>query len=390
MTAIRHWLETRLAEIGQAGRHRRRRVIRGSHGAQMEVDGRRCLCFCSNDYLGLASHPELARALAEGAERCGTGSGASPLVSGYNAEHRALEEELADFLGRERALLFSSGFAANLGVVEALAQRDGRIFEDRLNHASLLDGARLSGARLRRYPHTDTARLQSWLQRAAGERMLVATDAVFSMDGDTAPLQQLGRCASAAGAWLMVDDAHGLGVFGPEGRGAVAEAGLGAGDVPVLTATLGKSLGVSGAFVAGSDALIETLVNTARSLIFSTAPPPALAVAARRALKLLRAEPWRRERLHALIRRFREGAAALDLPLTPSRSAIQPLVIGEDGEAVALSDRLLEQGFLVPAIRPPTVPAGTARLRITLSAAHENHQVDALLDALQQCLERRV
>lgn len=354
------------------------------------VDGRQCISFCSNDYLGLAAHPALGEALARGAAECGVGSGASPLVSGYNMEHRALEEELAEFLGRERALLFPSGFAANLGVVEALTGRGARIFEDRLNHASLLDGARLADARLRRYPHNDVARLGEWLQRVSGERVLVASDAVFSMDGDGAPLVDLARCTREAGAWLMVDDAHGLGVMGPEGRGAVAEAGLGDEEVPILTATLGKSLGVSGAFVAGREALIELLVNTARSLIYSTAQPPALATAARRALQIMQAEPGRRERLQGLIRRFRQGAAELGLPLMPSASAIQPLVIGEDEATVALSDALLEHGFLVPAIRPPTVPAGTARLRITLSAAHENHQVDALLDALQQCLERRV
>lgn len=388
MTELEHWLSARRDEFKAAGRYRRRRVVNGRPGVTMTVDGRECLSFCSNDYLGLAGHPALAQALARAAAEYGVGSGASPLVCGYHAEHRALEEELADFLGRERVLLFASGYAANSGVVEALAGRGTRIFEDRLNHASLLDGARLSEARLRRYPHGDTARLGQWLDRAGGEPALIASDAVFSMDGDCAPLSALARTASEQGGWLMVDDAHGLGVFGPEGRGAVAAAGLGQADVPVLTATLGKSLGVAGAFVAGSQMLIETLINSARSLIYSTAPPPALARAARRALQLLQTEPWRRAHLQEMIRRFRQGASDRNLPILPSESAIQGLVLGEDRAAVALSDALLGRGILAPAIRPPTVPAGTARVRLTLSAAHSGEQVDRLLDCLHELWNR--
>jgi 8-amino-7-oxononanoate synthase len=340
------------------------------------------LAFCSNDYLGLADHPLVTAALARGAERWGVGSGAAHLVSGHSAAHQALEEELADFLGRPRALLFSTGYMANLGVVAALAGRGDWVYEDRLAHASLIDGALLSRARLRRYPHGDAAALDR-LARARPPR-LIATDGVFSMDGDLAPLPALAETARRAGAWLLVDDAHGIGVLGREGRGSLDHWGLGTAEVPILMGTLGKALGTFGAFVAGEQGLIETLIQRARPYIYTTAGPPALAEATRMSLALARRDEWRRERLRALIARLRAGAAALGLPLAESQTPIQPLMAGDSARALAWSQSLESQGILVTPIRPPTVPEGTARLRIALSAAHSEAQVDRLLEALAE------
>ena len=345
------------------------------------MDGRRLVGFCSNDYLGLAGHPAVARALARGAERWGAGAGAAHLLGGHTAAHAALEEALAEWTGRPRALLFSTGYMANLAVVGVLAGRGETVYEDRLDHASLIDAARLSGARLRRYPHGDAVRLAAWLA-ADRTAAVVATDGVFSMDGDLAPLPALAEAARAAGAWLVVDDAHGLGVVGPDGGGTVAHHGLDLEAVPALVGTLGKALGTFGAFVAGGPELIEALVQWGRSYVYTTAPPPALAEATREALRIARAEPWRRERALALARRFREGAEALGLPLAPSATPIQPVMAGTSACATALAASLERAGFLVPAVRPPTVPEGTARLRVTLSAGHTEAQVDALLEAL--------
>jgi 8-amino-7-oxononanoate synthase len=295
-----------------------------------------------------------------------------------------LEEALAEFTGRPRALLFSSGYAANTGVLTSLLQRGDQVFEDRLNHASLLDGGLHSGARFRRFPHNDVAALAAKLDPGAGPA-LVAVDGVFSMDGDTAPLAELADLCRERDAWLMVDDAHGFGVMGRTGAGSTEAAGLGLEDVPVLMATLGKALGTAGAFVAGSDLLVEGLIQQARNYIYTTAMPPAVAAAGLAALRLLSVESWRREHLAGLIRRFRQGAAQLDLPLMESDSAIQPLLVGDAARALALSGQLRQQGLLIGAIRPPTVPAGTSRLRITLSAAHSEQQIDRLLDALGAC-----
>lgn len=384
--SLDEFLQRRLVDVEARNLYRRRRVIAGAHGVQARVDGRDVTVFCSNDYIGLATHPELQAAMVRAVEQQGVGSGASQLVSGHNAAHRALEEELAEFLGRPRALLLSSGYLANVGVISALMGRGDTIYSDGLNHASLIDGMRLSKAGIRRYAHADMGDLQMHIAQPAEGHRLIVSDGVFSMDGDVAPLIELAKMASGRDAWLMIDDAHGLGVLGPQGQGSVAAAGLGIDEVPILVATLGKSLGAAGAFVAGSEALIETLIQSTRTFIFSTAPPPAVAEAARAGLKLVKEEAWRREHLFELIAYFREGAAARGLPLGASTTPIQPLVLGEEQRALDVSAGLLERGYLVTAIRPPTVPRGTARLRITFSAAHSVEQVDGLLAALEGAL----
>lgn len=373
-------LEQALERLRAAGLYRRRRVQDRPQQPEAIVDGRPMLSFCSNDYLGLANHPVVIAALQRGAERWGVGSGAAHLVNGHSAAHHALEEELADFTGRLRALLFSTGYIANIGIISALTGRGDTLWQDRLNHASLLDGALLSRATLRRYPHADAAELD----RLLGNRdtRMIASDGVFSMDGDLAPLPALALIARRAGAWLLVDDAHGLGVLGREGRGTLDHFGLDAEQVPILMGTLGKAFGTFGAFVAGSDALIETLIQRARSYIFTTAAPPALAEATRTSLALVRREDWRREHLQALIARFRAGANQLGLPLSESPTPIQPLIAGSSHQALAWAAELEARGILVGAIRPPTVPEGSARLRICLSAAHTETMVDRLLDAL--------
>jgi 8-amino-7-oxononanoate synthase len=362
--------------------YRTRLVVDTPQGVTVRIDGRDYLSFCSNDYLGLARHPDVVAAFHQGLDEFGAGSGAAHLITGHSRAHHALEEELAEFLQRPRALLFSTGYMANLGVMSALLGRGDRVFEDHGNHASLLDGARLSGARLLRYRHGDAADLETRLVNAPAGELLVATDGVFSMDGDVAPLGQLAGIAAGHAAWFMVDDAHGLGVTGPGGRGSVAQAGLELTQVPILVGTLGKAFGTFGAFVAGSDELIETLIQGARTYIYTTAPPPALATATRAALRLVREEGWRREQLHTLIKRFRRGARQLGLELCDSETPIQPLMVGAADEALRLSRVLREQGILITAIRPPTVAEGASRLRITFSAAHSEQQVDRLLEAL--------
>ncbi|WP_026107126.1 8-amino-7-oxononanoate synthase [Dyella ginsengisoli] len=377
-------LAVQTAERARAALLRRTRSVEHAEGPWLEIDGRRLLGFCSNDYLGLAQHPQLIAAFKRVADDEGVGSTAAHLVCGHRREHAKLEEALADWTGRERALLFSTGYAANLGVQQALLGGvDGAIcVQDKLNHASLIDGCRLAGAELKRYPHADPAGAARQLASRASAPALLATDGVFSMDGDVAPLATLAALAAREGATLMVDDAHGLGVLGEQGAGSVAAAGLGETEAPVLMATLGKALGCAGAFVAGSAALIEGLTQFARPHVYSTAMPPALAAAALAAVRLAREEDWRREKLAALVARFRHGAAELGLPLMDSPTAIQPLLLGDAGAALAASQALEAQGLLVTAIRPPTVPSGQARLRITLSAAHEENHVDRLLEAL--------
>jgi 8-amino-7-oxononanoate synthase len=322
-------------------------------------------------------------AVKQAVDRYGVGSGASHLITGHSLPHHALEEELAEFTGRPRALLFSTGYMANLGTISALVRRGDSVFADRLNHASLLDGALLSRAQLSRYPHGDVGRLEEMVDRVSARRKLIVSDGVFSMDGDLAPVPALAAVARRRGAWLMVDDAHGLGVLGATGAGTLEHYALGGGDVPILIGTLGKALGTFGAFVAGSEALIETLIQRARSYVYTTALPPAVAEATRMSLQLLREEGWRREHLSALVARFRRGAAQLGLPLSVSQTPIQPLIVGEAEAALRLSAALRDCGVLVHAIRPPTVPKGTARLRITFSAAHAEAQVDQLLSALE-------
>jgi len=366
--------------------YRTRQVLDGPQGVEVHIEGRPYLSFCSNDYLGLANHPEVVAAFHRGLDEYGAGSGAAHLISGHSRAHHALEEELADYVGRPRALLFSTGYMANLGVVSALAGHGDRVFEDQTNHASLLDGARLSGARLIRYRHGDCAALEQRLAAAPAGEYLVATDGVFSMDGDLAPLPGLAALAAAHEAWLLVDDAHGFGVIGPGGRGTAAHYGLASAQVPILMGTLGKAFGTFGAFVAGSETLVETLIQEARTYIYTTAPPPAAAAATRAALQLVKEQDWRREQLRVLVRRFREGATQLGLELADSFTPIQPLIVGEAAAALHLGEALRTRGILIGAIRPPTVPPGSARLRITFSAAHSEAQVDRLLDTLEQLM----
>jgi len=368
----------------EQGLYRQRLTLESAQGPVVRLAGRDYLNFCSNDYLGLAAHPRVVEAFQRATATYGVGSGASHLVCGHSAPHHELEEALAEFTGRPRALLFSSGYMANMGILTTLLQRGDFVFEDRLNHASLLDGGLHSGARFQRFAHCDVNALQTRLAAADGLK-LVAVDGVFSMDGDTAPLAELASACAQQHAWLMVDDAHGFGVMGDRGAGSTEAAGLDLADVPVLMATLGKSLGTAGAFVAGSQELIEALIQQARTYIYTTALPPAVAAASLESLQLLRDEAWRRDHLAALISRFRKGAAQLDLPLLDSSSAIQPLLVGAADRAVGLSEQLKTRGLLIGAIRPPTVPAGTSRLRITLSAAHSEAQVDQLLEQLSAC-----
>nr|WP_217807330.1 8-amino-7-oxononanoate synthase [Methylomagnum ishizawai] len=388
---MRGELRARLAALERDGLYRRRRVLEGPQGVDVVVEGRQRVNFSGNDYLGLANHPEVVAALRRGAEDYGAGAGAAHLVSGHGRAHHALEEELAEFTGRERALLFSTGYMANLGAITALAGRGDTVFEDRLNHASLLDGALLSGARLKRYPHADAAALrQSLSAGSAGDAStrLIVSDGLFSMDGDVAPVAELAAVARELDAVLMIDDAHGLGVLGGRGGGVLELADLGQDAVPVLVGTLGKAFGTFGAFVAGCAELIEYLIQRARTYLYTTALPPAMAEASRAALRLAREESWRRGHLHRLIQRFRAGAGQLGLVLMPSTSPIQPVVLGANASVVRAGTALFEAGFLVGAIRPPTVPVGTARLRITLSAAHTETQVDSLLAALADLAAR--
>ena len=382
-------LSRQLEQRRQKNLYRERRVLDSPQGVEITIDGKQLLSFCSNDYLGLANHPDVIAAFHRGLDQYGAGSGAAHLVTGHSRAHHALEEALADFTGRPRALLFSTGYMANLGVMSALLGRGDHVFEDRLNHASLLDGARLSEAKLRRYAHNDMDQLAAALSSAPKGESLVATDGVFSMDGDSAPLPALSETAARHAAWLMVDDAHGLGVLGRNGRGSVDVAGLDGQAVPILVGTLGKAFGTFGAFVAGSEALIETLIQSARTWIYTTALPPAVAVATTAALAHVREDDWRREQLTQLVARFRRGAAQLGLQLTQPSTPIQPLVVGSAADAVSLSEALRERGILVTAIRPPTVPEGTARLRVTFSAAHTEAQVDRLLEGLESVISRK-
>ncbi len=377
-----------LAELEARGLRRQRRTVRRGEPqtADIQLDGRRCVDFCSNDYLGLAAHPRVVEAFIGAARMHGVGARASHLITGHQAEHEALERELAAYTGRERAIVFSTGYMANLGLVAALAGRDADVFGDCLNHASLIDGGRLSGARLHRYPHIDVAALAGQLAVRESGTALVLTDGVFSMDGDFAPLPALAAACAKHGALLAVDDAHGLGVVGASGRGSLEHFGLAPAQVPALVGTFGKAFGTFGAFIAGSEDLIEMLVQRARTYIYTTALPPAVAAATRTALAVSIDEPWRRERVLALTRRFRELALAVGIPLAASATPIQPILLGGVDAAMQASHALLERGFFVAAIRPPTVPAGSSRLRVTLSTAHRDGDVEALVAALADLL----
>ena len=376
-------LQARLAARRAEHLYRQRPLLASPQGPEVVVDGQRLLNFCSNDYLGLANHPEVIRAMQDGVTKWGVGGGASHLVIGHSGPHHELEEALAEFTGRPRALLFSTGYMANLAAVTALVGQGDTVLEDRLNHASLLDAGLLSGARFSRYLHNDAESLGKRLGKAEGST-LVVTDGVFSMDGDLAELPALCAQARRHGAWMMVDDAHGFGALGASGAGVVEHFGLELDDVPVLVGTLGKAFGTAGAFVAGSDELIETLIQFARPYIYTTSQPPAVACATLKSMELLRSEGWRREHLQRLVARLREGAAQIGLTLMDSPTPIQPVLIGDSARALRLSALLRERGILVGAIRPPTVPAGSARLRITLSATHSEAQLERLLQALAE------
>lgn len=377
-------LDARLAQRRAEDLYRQRPTLQSPQGPEVVVDGQPLTAFCSNDYLGLANHPDVIEAWCSGARTWGVGGGASHLVMGHSTPHHAVEEALAELTGRPRALLFSTGYMANLGAITALVGQGDTVLQDRLNHASLLDGGLLSKARFSRYLHNDVVSLANRLTQATGNT-LVITDGVFSMDGDLADLPALAKAARARDAWLMVDDAHGLGTLGEQGGGIVEHFGLGIDEVPVLVGTLGKACGTAGAFVAGSEALIETLIQFARPYIYTTSQPPGLACATLKSLDLLRRERWRREHLNALIAQFREGARRIGLRLMDSPTAIQPILVGDSAQALQLSQRLRERGLLVTAIRPPTVAKGSARLRVTLSAAHSAAQVRLLLNALDEC-----
>jgi len=377
-------LKPRLDERESAHLYRRRRTLESAQAPKVIVDGREYLAFCSNDYLGIAADARIAAALREGSELYGTGSGASHLVLGHSRAHHQLEEALAEHTQRDRVLLFSTGYMANLGAIAALAGRGDRVFQDRLNHASLLDGGLLSGARFQRYQHADCASLNKQLEEYGNTDALVVTDGVFSMDGDIAPLQKMAEICSQHQAHLLVDDAHGFGVLGAKGAGVAEFYNLNQQQLPVLIGTLGKAFGTAGAFVAGSETLIEYLIQFARPYIYTTAMPPAVAHATLKSLEIVRAESWRREKLAALIQQFRLGAKAMGFELMDSDTAIQPILIGASDRAMAISHALENQGIFVGAIRPPTVPANSARLRVTLSAAHTQEQVHQLLLALEQ------
>ncbi len=366
--------------------YRQRRLLESAQAAEVVIDGKPCINFCSNDYLGLANHPAVVTAFQQAANDYGVGSGASHLVCGHGQCHQQLEEELAAFTGRDRALLFSTGYMANLAVISTLLGKKDFVFEDKLNHASLIDGGLLSAARFQRYLHNDMDSLEKKLARAGEGRKLIVVDGVFSMDGDLAPLPALSALAEKYQAWLMVDDAHGIGVLGDSGAGCAEHFSLDQQQLPIVMATLGKAFGSFGAFVAGSEVLIESLIQFARPYIYTTALPPAVAAASLASLKLIRDDGGQRERLRHAISHFKQGAQALGLPLMVSDTAIQPLLIGSSEQAVSLSEQLAERGVLVGAIRPPTVAVNTARLRITLSAAHSEAQLQQLLAALAEVL----
>ena len=361
--------------------YRSRRISGGPQQPEMTIDGQSIINFCSNDYLGLANHEKVKQAFIKGINKYGVGSGAAHLVNGHSKAHHALEEELAEFTGYPRALLFSTGYMANLGLTQALVGKGDTVLEDRLNHASLIDGGLLSGARFQRYAHNDVAQLEQKLENAKGET-LVLTDGVFSMDGDIANIPAIAQSCKKYDSWLMIDDAHGFGVLGERGEGSLNHFQISQNEVPIYMATLGKAVGTSGAFIAGSEALIETLIQKARPYIYTTATPPALAEATRASLKLIQTQPELREQLNNNINYFRNSTEQLNIKLSESQTAIQPIIVGDEQKAISMSEQLLEKGLLVTAIRPPTVPKGTARLRVTLSAAHTKQQIDQLIEAL--------
>ncbi|MCF6191039.1 MAG: 8-amino-7-oxononanoate synthase [Cocleimonas sp.] len=375
-----------LKEKQQSHLYRKAHISRSPQQPHMQINGKSMLTFCSNDYLGLANHPEVLKAFKQAADKYGVGSGAAHLISGHSIEHQKLEEELAEFTGRDRALLFSTGYMANLGVVNALMERGELIFADRLNHASLIDAGLLSNAKMKRYVHNDMGALQKLLDKNTTKNTMILSDGVFSMDGDIAPVKQLADIARQQNAWLMIDDAHGFGTLGATGAGLLEQENLSQQDAPILMATLGKAIGTAGAFIAGSHELIEYLIQTARTYTYTTAMPPSIAAATRASLKIVQNESERREKLNQHIQQFKAGASELGIELMPSDTAIQPIVIGNTEKALKTSTQLQKEGILVTAIRPPTIPEGTARLRVTFSAEHTTEDVAILLMALEKNL----
>jgi 8-amino-7-oxononanoate synthase len=376
-------LKPELDRKREAGLYRQRSVVSSAQGVRLMINGQSLLSFSSNDYLGLANHPDIKKAFINATEQYGVGSGAAHLITGHSQLHHECELRLAEFTGRDRALLFSNGYMANLAIASALVGRHDIIHQDKLNHASLIDAAKISGAKLKRYQHNDMAQLESSLVVGnTSTRQLIMTDGVFSMDGDCADLNRMSQIASQSNSACMVDDAHGFGVLGDTGAGLLERCGLGQQQVPILMATLGKAIGTSGAFVAGSEALIETLIQQARPYIYTTASPPAIAAATLCSLNIVKRDNWRREKLQALIAYFQQRMESTKFELMPSDTAIQPIMIGDNNNALALSQKLLQLGIQVTPIRPPTVPAGSARLRITLSTSHEKADIDQLIKAL--------
>lgn len=385
---IQEYVAKELQRIEASGNFRFRRTNQIAQGTEVQLDNVRLINFCSNDYLGLSGHKDIVQALQSGAERFGVGSGASHLVCGYSAAHAELEERLAAFVNRQRVLLFSTGYMANAALANVFLNRKDELFADKLVHASMIDAASMSNARLTRYRHCDVDSLANALTSSSAINKLVVTDSVFSMDGDIAPLPEIAALCKSNDAWLGVDDAHGFGVLGKHGAGVTEHYAMSEKQIPLLMATLGKAVGCFGAFIAGNKDVIELLLQTGRSYIYTTAPPPALAVAAIKALEIMQSETWRREHLNLLINRFKCGAKDLGLSLQSSDTPIQPLLVGSSEQALTLSRYLFEQGILVTAIRPPTVPKNTARLRITLTASHSETHVDRLLDALAKSRTR--
>lgn len=379
-------LSSELDELKHRELYRSRQIIDGPQGPTVQINGVAFDNFSSNDYLGLANHPAVIKTFQQAAEHYGVGSGSAHLICGHSAEHHALEEELAEFTGRERALVFSTGYMANLGTIAGLVQKGDEVFQDKLNHASLIDGGRISGAEVKRFSHSDMSRLQQLLETSSADKKLIVSDGVFSMDGDEANIKDLVVLAEKSKAMLMIDDAHGMGVLGESGGGLIEKYGLSQQQVPILMATFGKALGTSGAFVAGSEELIETLIQKARTYIFTTAMPAAVMAATRESLKIAQQEIWRRDKLTSLVVRFRRGAEQLGLSLMPSETPIQPVILGSNSAVMSASSYLKEKGILVGAIRHPTVRKSTERLRITLSATHSESQVDNLLLRLEEAI----
>ena len=379
-------LDHYLNDLKQQHRYRARRVTQGPQQVELVIDDKQVINFCSNDYLGFANHPSIKQAMIDGINKYGAGSGSAHLINGHSEAHHRLEEELAAFTGYPRAILFSTGYMANIGICQALLDKNDYVFEDRLNHASLIDGGLISNARFQRYLHNDADSLRAKIDKAlrndADAERLVLTDAVFSMDGDIADIPKLASVCRQTDSWLMIDDAHGFGTLGESGNGTLQHYALTSEDVPIYMATLGKAMGTAGAFIAGSESLIETIIQKARTYVYTTAMPAAVAEATRRSLQLLKEEPEHVQRLHGNIEYFKRCSKQIGLHLSDTTTAIQPLMVGSDEKALKFSRQLFDKGIMVSAIRPPTVPEGTSRLRITLSASHTHSHIDQLLQSI--------